>query len=332
MKATNRYIRKTAARLLLGVLAPAAALASCVYEDLEPCPVDVRFVYDYNMQFADGFPRRVADVQLYIFGQDGQLLDTRRATAPAGGFGETYRMDLGDLRPGTYTLVAWATDDAPAAASAFDIAQEPAALTDLSVGIDPADPARCDLRLPSLWHGLTSEFTITGQAPEQAIVRLVQDVKRFRVMLQTADGRRLDPADYAFGITADNARLGHDNTVIPSGEKLCYTPYLLEEATVDNGDGTPLSALVCELNTLRLDAAAPARFGVRNVAEGRQLFDLDLIRYLELMRLDQYANMPLQEYLDREDTWNVVFVLDRQEHLLSIQINQWIMVFNETEL
>ena len=339
MKAMNRYIRKTA-RLMLCLLTSAATLASCIYEDEVPCPVELRFVYDYNMEFADAFPHRVRDLQLYIFGQDGTLLDTRRATAPDGGFGETYRMNLQDLPAGTYTFLAWATDNAEAATKAYafePITTTRAALADLGLGIHPDAAEYCDLTLPDLWHGLLRDFTITGQEPAQATIHLVQDVKRFRVMLQRADGQRLATADYAFSITADNARLDYDNSILPSNAPTIYTPYSLEEANVANGRTTTgsLHALVGELNTLRLDATAPARFRVSHTAEGRDLFDLDLIHYLELMRLDRHAGMPLQEYLDRENTWNVIFVIGGDagsKHLLSIQINQWIMVFNETEL
>ena len=62
------------------------------------------------------------------------------------------------------------------------------------------------------------------------------------------------------------------------------------------------------------------------------LFDIDLLRYLELMRLEQYADMTLQENLDREDSYQIILLLGQDEHVISIQINQWIMVFNETEL
>ena len=338
MEAMNRILRKTA-RLMLCLLASTTTLASCIYEDEVPCPVELRFVYDYNMEYADAFPRRVRDLQLYIFGQDGTLLDTRRATAPDEGFGEAYRLNLQDLPAGTYTFLAWATDDAAAAtkAYAFDpIVTTRTTLTDLRLGLRSDAADYCDLALPDLWHGLLRDFTITGSAPAEATIHLVQDVKRFRVMLQRADGTRLDAAEYAFDITADNALLDYDNSILTSDAPTIYTPYSLEEATVDNGQRTAssLHALVGELNTLRLDATGEARFRVRNTAEGRDLFDLNLIRYLELMRLDRHADMPLQEYLDRENTWNIIFVIggEGDEHLLSIQINQWIMVFNETEL
>lgn len=47
---------------VLGAALMIAALPACenIYEDLQPCPhgVSLRFVYDYNMAYANAFPRR----------------------------------------------------------------------------------------------------------------------------------------------------------------------------------------------------------------------------------------------------------------------------------
>lgn len=330
----NRYLRQIPALMLGAALSLNAA--SCIYEDMEPCPVEVRFVYDYNMQFADAFPHRVKDVRLYIFGQDGQLLDTRQATT-SDAFGDNYRMNLQGLDPGTYTLVAWATDDAPAAQSTYAFDQSPARgsqLDDMHLHLD-TDAAPSALYLPNLWHGWVKDFTIEPNQPALATVSLTQDVKRFRILLQNGDGTRLAAADYSLSISAANSRLDYDNSPMDS-EPLHYTPHYTEEAVLDNGTDadrqTPLHALVAEMNTLRLTEGSETRFLVRNEREGRTLFDIDLLRYLELMRLEQYADMPLQEYLDREDSYQIILLLGQDEHVISIQINQWIMVFNETEL
>ena len=64
----------------------------------------------------------------------------------------------------------------------------------------------------------------------------------------------------------------------------------------------------------------------------KKLIDIDLIRFLELMRLDEHADMPLQEFLDRESTWNIILLTGSDGTLLTIQINAWTMVFNNTEL
>lgn len=51
-----------------------SALVSCdniIYDRLEPCPngVRLRFVYDYNMEFANSFHKKVDCVTLYEIGR-----------------------------------------------------------------------------------------------------------------------------------------------------------------------------------------------------------------------------------------------------------------------
>ena len=339
MKAMSRYVRKIIC-LLQGVLLAFVPVA-CIYEDMEPCPVEVRFVYDYNMEFADGFPQQVKEVTLYIYGPDGQLVDTYTARTQDV-FSEGYRMSLEGLEPGTYTLVAWAsdTDDQEAQTRCYTfenplIAQSRLTDMNLSLNLEASDYPY-DQQLVNLWHGMVSDFIVTGTEPTLVTVSLVQDVKRFRVMLQASDGRRLEADDYSVGIEAANYRLNYDNSLLPC-PVIEYRPYWMQEATIDNEasstrDTGDLNVLVAELNTLRLMTDEEARFTVCNERNGKTLFDINLIRYLELMRLDRYHDMPLQEYLDRENSYQIILLVGQDEHVISIQINAWILVLNESEL
>ena len=65
--------------ILSGLLCLAAAgLSGCslMHDDLEPCPsgVDLKFVYDYNIQRADMFPDHVGSVTVYVFDQNGNAV------------------------------------------------------------------------------------------------------------------------------------------------------------------------------------------------------------------------------------------------------------------
>lgn len=92
-------------------LALTALLSSCVYEDEKPCPCEVRFVYNYNMEFADAFPSQVNWVKLFIYDDRGRFVSTveDHITRHDGNYSLPLR-----LQAGTYTLVAWAgTDNTP---------------------------------------------------------------------------------------------------------------------------------------------------------------------------------------------------------------------------
>ena len=68
---------KHLAVVISGMLCLAAAgLSGCtlMHDELDPCPsgVDLKFVYDYNIQRADMFPDHVGGVTVYVFDQSGR--------------------------------------------------------------------------------------------------------------------------------------------------------------------------------------------------------------------------------------------------------------------
>lgn len=69
-------------RLIGAVLAAlmTASFSSCesIYEDLEACPhgVSLRFVYDYNMEFANAFPSKVDCLTLLVYDSEGNYVTT----------------------------------------------------------------------------------------------------------------------------------------------------------------------------------------------------------------------------------------------------------------
>ncbi len=330
----NRIYKKITLALCLSLL---GLFSSCIYEDEVDCPCEVRFVYDYNMEFADAFPSQVDDVMLFIFDTDGRFVSSLQDSGPH--LNADYRMSL-QLAPGHYHLVAWA--GLLTAPGCYDLS------SGLQRGTSTEDDLLLRLRtkdnaynqcLTDLWYGQLADFEVKADAPSYATIPLVKDAKRFRVLLQDTEGNALSKDDYSFAITTANRILDHDNEPCEC-EPLSYQPYTLTEATISNDDtptrATDLHALVAEMGTLRLTDDVPARFTVRNERKQQNLFDVDLLKYLNLLKLDAYADMSLQEYLDRESSYQIILIMGHndagQEVMLSLQINAWTIVFNQTEL
>lgn len=51
------------------------------------------------------------------------------------------------------------------------------------------------------------------------------------------------------------------------------------------------------------------------------------------MKSEAYESMPLQEFLDRESRWDMIFFLDRNHAWLETQIivNDWVVRINDIE-
>ena len=95
--------------VLCTVLAVAALLSSChgIYNDLEPCSqgVRLRFVYDYNMEYANAFHSQVDCLVLLVYDEQGNYLVTYIGTGDELK-DENYRMTL-DLEKGSYHFIAY---------------------------------------------------------------------------------------------------------------------------------------------------------------------------------------------------------------------------------
>ena len=135
MQSRKRNIISQFVSVVLGAMLATVALSSCerIFEDLDPCPhgVSLRFVYDYNMEFANAFPKQVDCLTLYIYDDKDNYVDTKIVTGEELQ-DEDYRMTL-DLEKGNYHFVAYgglACDK-----SSFSLLQTPA-----------ADSKRTDLR------------------------------------------------------------------------------------------------------------------------------------------------------------------------------------------
>ena len=86
MRSSKRNILSRLMGAMLCVASIGLAFSSCerIFDDLEPCPhgVSLRFVYDYNMLYANAFPSSVDCLTLYIYDDNGNYVDTKVVTGP----------------------------------------------------------------------------------------------------------------------------------------------------------------------------------------------------------------------------------------------------------
>lgn len=317
-----------------------AALPACesIYEDLQPCPhgVSLRFVYEYNMAYANAFPREVECLTLLIYDADDRFVGTRTVTGPELR-DENYRMTL-DLEAGAYRFAAYgglacerhsfAMTSVPAAGAAF---------SDLRVRMDPdclTDPAR--KRLHDLYWGTLTLSTADLYA--EGTVEMMKNTNNIRIVLQQEYGGVLSPDDFDFEITDDNTLFGFDNDLISAGT-VTYTPWTTGQAQTgvvivgDNVVPEVASVAYAELSTSRLMCKNDPRLIVRRHSDCETIIDMPLKRYLLLLRSDRY-DMGDQEYLDRESDFVLFFFLRPDGSWIDtrIVVNDWVVRINDAEM
>lgn len=321
------------------VLAVLLSLPSCesIFDNIDACPngVSLRYVYDYNMEYANAFPSKVDCITLYVFDADGNYLSTFIDTSDNLA-DEDWRMII-DLEKGEYSLVAYggiACDEAT-----FHLLEEPSAgfnMTELSAEMETEDltSSAC---LHNFFFG-SLDVTVSEDDYQEETLYLVQDTNNLRILLQSVSGEALSADDFVFNITDDNSLFDYQNAIIPAGT-VTYGPWSYgTETIVDDDDESTRSTTVtvpyAEFSMSRLWTENNARLVVTRAYDGETIINIPFIQYLLLLKSNLYSDMSDQEFLDRENDWSMLFYLGDGQVWLSTQIiiNGWVVRLNTTSL
>ncbi len=319
---------------VFGAAAMGLVFSSCerIYEDLDPCPhgVSLRFIYDYNLEFANAFPNQVDCLTLFIYDEEGNYVDRRIVTGPELQ-NEDYRMQL-DLKKGTYRFVAYG--GLACEEKTFSLLQEPDAgsnYTDLRV---EADWRRVESDLPEkrkLHDMFWGELTLaTSDLYQKGVVKMMKNTNNIRIVLQQMNGEPVDDKDYEFEITDDNTLFSYDNDLLPNGP-VTYTPWSQGQASTGVIEGNKEEVVAyAEFSTSRLMTKNSPKMIIKRKADGKEVVNIPLINYLLILKSDHFAAMPQQEFLDRGYYWSMIFFLDSNHDWfkVTIKVNDWVVRVN----
>ena len=370
MKRIFTNIQKEASRiLLLTVLAGAIASCDSVLNFEEgDCDIKyrVKFKYDYHMkQGVDAFAQEVKSVTLYAFDDNGKFVyqKTDQGEPLADG---SYFMDV-DIDPQKYHLVTWAgLDNESFAVPVMNGQSEIKDLTVLTLR-DPATRASegeenkyiVKKNLSPLWHGeaiegksvlYTTPATGNSVREEVTTIGLMKNTNNIRIVIAQVNQhpeteipttRAIKDDMFTYAIYDDNGKMNYDNSLMEDN-LLTYQPFVTETSKVttrafsdDDEPANTYSAAVAEISVARLVETQNPVLKIYNKNNNTELLpNGSLIRYLGLLKEQNLINMPLQEYLDRESSFGMIFFVDENLTLLNtvIQINDWIININDFEL
>ena len=150
---------------------------------------------------------------------------------------------------------------------------------------------------------------------------------------------KLKKENLKYTIYDENGYMNYDNSLLPDN-MLTYKPFATEQEyitsrafTQDTDSEYP--AAIAELSVGRLMKDKKPELNITNTETGEQLIkNLDMIKYLNMLKQEHYKDMELQEYLDREDRYSMIFFVDENLTLIKsvIQINGWVIQLNDFEL
>ena len=333
-----KEINKTTTLPVLMLLSVLFVMTACdgIYEDEGDCSVHyhVKFRYDMNMKFADAFAHEVNSVTLYVLDEQNNVVwqgsEQGETLAQEG-----YAMEV-DVAPGSYSLLAWC---GLAGGNSFAVPVS-SRKEDLICSLkrehklDGAAYVKEDLN--RLYHGYLEKQTFSSEEGTHTfVVPLVKNTNNIRVVLQHLSGEPVDKDKFTFSITDENGVMNWDNKLL-SDEPVTYYAWHTDSGTagiddVDSRTVSSFSAAIAELTTARLVKEKAPRLKVTN-DKGETVFSIPLIDYALLVKGEYNRRMDDQEYLDRQDEYNMVFFLDEGDRWMDayIYINSWKVVLQET--
>lgn len=332
--------------MLAGMTALCAmtALHSCdnaIFDGEGDCSVryHVSFTYDMNMKFANAFAHEVKSLTLYVYDTSGNLVTSKTESGEALAQPD-YTMDI-DVAPGKYNLLVWAYGESPVENSiSYSVAQTgPLSTMGASFAVTDNEGARTVSQdIVPLYHGiLNAEFPDTYGDVVIGPVSLTKDTNLFKVLLQNINGSVIAKHDFSFSIVADNNELNYLNNVV-STNPFSYTPWAttLTSASFDTPESsttsrtqTSANGLLAEMTTGRLMADRTPYLVVHRNSDDHEVIRINLIQYLLMVKGEYNKAMSNQEYLDRMDSFTLMFFID-VDHTWAISagvfINGWRVV------
>ncbi len=338
--------------MMMAVLA-VSVITSCGTESNDSpesvCGAKLRFIYDYNMEYANAFMHAVDCLTVYIYDESDKLVLTRTETSSVLA-DENYRMTV-DLPEGKYRVVAYGGLECENTsfahpAGAPSVGQH---FTELALTMKPVHhQGEPTAPVHDLYYGSVniSVGKTTGVYTE-ATVEMIKDTNNVRVLLQHVTGKPVDPTDFTWELIDDNTHMTHDNKVKPVGA-VTYRPWATGQAVMGAmDDGSAVLAAYGEFSIARLvtdaQVADAARAESKKVGpilritksgSTKSTLDVPLNNLLLQMRSQHYADMDAQEYLDRQSHWTMLFLLNENDqwNRVEVKINDWVVRINDIDV
>lgn len=309
------------ATILLALCALFCSACSWVDDNTDDCPTGcwLKLSYTYNMLDVDAAATQVKDATLFILDREGNYIAREDVDSVTLHQNEC-TIQVPTLPAGDYTFLVWA-----------GLADSLYRHTPASLELLRDEAGEQSGRLSSLFHGRLDNVHISGEYQFLAL-SLTKDTNTLSCILQSQSAAPLDADDFRLELTARNGLMDHRNTPMDS-VATCYLPFMQESADLED-----LQVVHAGMNTLRLMEDDDTRLRLIYQPAGETLLDIPLTPYLLLSREVEATPMPAQEYLDRQDRYNLIFFLDptddplRPYICLQMKVNGWIIRINNAEL
>lgn len=283
------------------------------------------FTADMNLHYADAFLNSVKKVHVLMFDLSGTL--QYQWDVPQKDLIDGNKLNV-NVRPGIYDVITWGGNYHQSASVARGIPGV-SRIEDFHCRVNRDADNQISDDIECFFHCIKRvELPYSAQSkPHRVFFNLTKDTNTVKIILQQLSGDPVDMSELNVSITDNNGWLNHDNS-LRSDAMLTYRPWHVNSGTVAS-----LGAMTTQFTVSRLFQYSNPTVTVTR-ADGSAVLSIPLIDYALLVKSKYNEDMPDQEYLDRQDEYNMTFFLDSQLKWVDtrIIINDWVIVNNNVDM
>ena len=312
-------------------------ITSCTWvKDDEDCDYGfwLNLHYTYNILDVEAAPEYIDEVAIYIYDAAGNYvkrIDISQQDLKA----RNHRVLVEGLAEGDYQFVVWSG----VSKTQYAISNDRTTMQDFRLNLAGSmlNVDTCKQKLPDLYYGKLStvhydevhavhDVYLTKNTNELAcgIVTLSKNVK-------------FKPDEFTMKIVSANGTMDGKDSLV-SDKLIIYKPYQQDTVTInDDQNNRKLHGIESNISTLRLMEKTDSRLILEKNSTGQQVVNISIPEFIGMVGpLYTKLGRPLtvQEYLDRQDFFSIIFILsDDLDRLLKIQINSWkVRQFNDLKI
>lgn len=294
---------------------------SWVDDNLSDCPSGcwLRLSYTYNMLDVDAVSTQVKNATVFVLDAKGSCI-LREDVDSLTLLQHNYMIKLPALPASEYAVLVWAG----LADAHYQYTSSVVRLSRDEMG-EQSDP------IASLFHGRLDNITIDGQY-KVLEVPLTKNTNTLSCVLQSSNDVKIEKEAFRLELTARNGLIDHRNIPMDTA-CICYLPF-----TQNSIETEGLQIVHLGLNTLRLLENDDTQLTLIYTPSGEPVFSIPLSQYLILSGQVHVPDMKTQEYLDRQDQYNLLFFLVPTENpqspflCMQMEVNGWRVRLNDAEL
>jgi hypothetical protein len=299
-------------------------MTSCTWvkDETDDCPYGfwLNLHYTYNILDVEAAPEYINEVSVFIYDAEGNYvsrLDVPRSVLAAN----DHRVRIEGLQEGDYQFVVWSG----VAGSQYALSGDRSTMADFLLSLSGSGTT-VTTRLSDLYYG---NLPLVHYDDAYAVhdVWMMKDTNQLTCLFVPLSGDvAVSPADYDVKVVSANGTMNVLNKPV-SATPITYLPFERNSVTVNDSEYGELHGIGFSLTTLRLMADLDSRLVFQKADTGETIFNISLPEYVGMIG-SYYTNLgrqlTLQEYLDRQDFYHIVFFLSEDfSTLIRLDVNSW---------